>query len=68
MKLSPAQKQVLVKMEAGKWYSAYDLQVRISTLEALRERGLLDCRSGLGSIFSPRTDVLFRKRINQKGE
>lgn len=59
MKLSDTQKKVIEKMEPGKWYCAYILQASLATLDALKKKGVLTSRSGLGSIFSPRTGVEF---------
>lgn len=65
MKLSKLQEEALERMELGKWYSAYGLQVSLGTLEALGRKGKVKVRRGLGSIFSPRTEIKFMK-VKQK--
>lgn len=62
MKLSLTQKKVLTKMERGKWHSSYNLGCSISTLEALHDKGYVHRKSGLGSTFSPTTDIEFKKK------
>ncbi len=62
MKLSPAQKVVLDKMKVNEWYSAYDLQCPIATLEALSRKGLVRMQSGLGAIYSPRVNIMYQKK------
>lgn len=61
MKLSKKQKEVLIKMEAGKWFSPYDLKVSRATLNALLDRGLVEHRAELGHLFSPTTANKYRK-------
>lgn len=63
-KLSKAQKVVLNKMNSGQWYTAYDLNCSLTTLESLANRKILEMKSGLGSMFSPRTEIYFRKKEN----
>jgi len=58
-KLSKTQSKVVRKMIDMKWYSAYDLQCGISTLESLYKRGIVGKSSGLGSLFCPRTGIKF---------
>lgn len=62
MQLTKIQKATLEKMEQGKWYSAYDLQVRIVTLEALLRKGLVK-RSELraGDMFFPTVNIKWMK-------
>ncbi len=60
MKRSKLQKKVLEKMEFDKWYTAYDLQVPISTLNALTNRGILKSKSDVGALFAPQTSIEFR--------
>ena len=62
MKLSKTQKETLEKMEEGKWYTAYDLQVSLNTLYALYNRDLVDLKKDLMWTFFPRTSLNFRKR------
>jgi len=62
MKVTITMQAVLDKMERGKWYCAYDLRCNMSTLEALRKRGLVKRKVGMGQFFSPRTDIEWRKR------
>jgi len=42
MKLSKMQEETLKKMKWEKWYSSYDLGVRISTLFALESKGFVE--------------------------
>ena len=56
MKLSPAQNNVLNDLRMrGASLSAYDLQCSLSTLYALRNKGLVTSKGD--GIFSPRTDI-----------
>lgn len=61
-KVKYPQKEVLKKIKRGVWYSAYNLQVSIATLRALVKKGILESKSGLGSLFDPRSNVMFRLR------
>lgn len=62
MKLSKSQLLCLNKMIVDEPYSAYDLQVSLSTLNSLEKMGLVKSRrGGLGSLFSPRMGIIFRK-------
>ena len=64
MKISDVQHKVLndLRMRGGAsfgspvtWLSAYDLQCSLSTLYALRRKGLVTSKGD--GIFSPRTDI-----------
>ena len=48
------------KLGKDKWYSAYNLHCRISTLNALAAKGIVKSRSSIGSLFSPSTDIYFQ--------
>lgn len=58
-KLTKVQSDVVKKMADREWYTAYDLQCKISTLNALYEKSLLSRQSPMGSYFCPRTIVKF---------
>lgn len=66
-KLTRIQKETLDKMEPGKWYSAYDLKARISTLEALHRRKMLNRKMEPGYIFYPTLHIKWRKLATQEG-
>ncbi len=59
--MSKTQKRALNKMEIGKEYSAYQLRESLATLHSLVRLGLLSKRAELGSVWSPRTGLLFTK-------
>jgi len=59
VKISPTQEKVLAKMEPGKWYSAYNLQCSLATLEALHKKDILKRKSSLGSMAFPRNEIEF---------
>ena len=61
-KLSKTQQKALVGMHIGIWYSAYDLQVSIATLNALHRMNLVERRSDIGVFYSPRTAVEFKRK------
>ena len=61
MKLSKIQKRTLSMMEIGIWYSAYDLKIPIGTLRTLRDKKILESRQELGSMYSPQTEIKFRR-------
>jgi len=42
VKLSETQKRTLERMKEGKWYTSYQLGIRISTLLALEQKGLVE--------------------------
>jgi hypothetical protein len=60
--LSVSQRRALAKLLAfrGGDVSAYELGESLASLDALARRGLAARRSGLGSMFSPRTNIDFR--------
>jgi len=60
-KLSPTQQKVLNAMKKDVWYSAYELNASLATLYALRNKRMVEMKSGSGSIAFPRTSIEFRK-------
>ena len=58
-KLSKAQSIVVRKMANGARYSSYDLQCKISTLDALVNKGIMNRYCGRGSMFCPRTSIKY---------
>jgi hypothetical protein len=60
MKLSPKQMSVYLKMDYT-WKSAYELRARLDTLQAIVKKGYAEGYYGLGSSFSPRTGIKFRR-------
>jgi len=69
MKLSSIQQRAYDKL-TEKHQSAYSLREGLSTLRSLVSKGLAESSSSsLGTMFSPRTAICFRKkRENEKGE
>lgn len=61
MKLSKVQKETLDKMEEGKWYSVYNLQASLNTLDALKRRGLVKREYRQGYMFFPRNQIKYMK-------
>jgi hypothetical protein len=62
MKLSKKQEEVYAKL-TSKPQSAHAMGCPISTLNALVARGLANKITKIGSIFSPRTNIYFTKKI-----
>lgn len=62
--LTKAQQEALDKMATDVWYSAYDLQVRFSTMVALVSLGLCEVQYRTGSFSSPRTCTKFRRMVS----
>ena len=60
VKLSPTQIKAVEKMERDIWYSSYDLQIGLNTLNALHDKGVVKKRGGLGSIWSPQTNIHYK--------
>ena len=60
MKLTKAQQRALSKMDVDCEYSAYDLGESISTLDALVKKGYLTREAGLGAIYSPRVNIMYK--------
>ena len=63
MKPSKEQQRVLDLMQAGEWYSAYDLSCSLATLRALTKKGLarMKGQDELGALWSPRTTYKYQK-------
>ena len=61
-KLSKVQLKTFAKMKNNIWYTAYDLGVRLTTLDALYHRNLLSRKSGLGAYSFPRTNIWYSKK------
>lgn len=59
MELSAAQEEAMKKL-TNEWQSSYALQVGRNTLDALVRKGLVQVKSGLGSLFSPSTAIKYR--------
>ena len=55
------QRAVLNEMIGNNWYSAYNLQCSISTLNALHKAGLVEGRCDSGYLHSPRTSIMYRR-------
>ena len=62
-KLSPKQIETFRKMQWDKWYSAYDLQVSIATLNALCNMKVVQSKRYQGSYFFPRTNIFFKRTM-----
>jgi len=60
MKITEVQSKVLEKMQEGEWYCAYELQCRITTLEAMCKKGIVERKSLLGAWWCPSTNIKFR--------
>lgn len=58
--LSGVQRMILGKL-TDKWQSAYELRASLATLRALEREGLAKSKETLGSMFSPRVNILWRK-------
>lgn len=60
-KLTKAQLAVLDLMYPGNWYCSYELGASLRTMRALESRDIIQSRHEMGSEFSPRTNILWRK-------
>ncbi len=60
IQLTSIQIKIIKKMKRGIWYSAYDLQVGINTLNALHSKGVLNKQTHSGYIWCPRTNLQFK--------
>lgn len=58
---TPTQLEALKVLRLGVWQSAYELQVSIATLNALERKGFVENMRTSGAMFSPRTNILWRK-------
>jgi hypothetical protein len=65
MKLSVPQQKALNKL-TDEWQSSYELQVRLNTLYVLVDKGLVERKSLVGYMFSPRNNILFRKKVTHE--
>lgn len=60
-KLSPAQSAAYgIICSKSKWESSYTLKISLGTLKALSNKGLIESRHTSGSVYSPRTGILWR--------
>ena len=60
VKLTKKQQEALNKMQRKVWYTAYDLNTSLSTLNALKNKGVIESTYTSGYFYSPRTCILFR--------
>ena len=61
--LSPARKTALARLKkVGKEQSAYELQIKINTLDALVKRGCATIRFGEGSATWPRSCIYYKAK------
>ena len=62
MKLSHAQRSAYLKLSPMVWKSAYDVRASMATMEALVKKGWAESKGhgSLGSMYSPRTTVMYR--------
>ena len=65
MKLSVPQQKALNKL-TDEWQSSYKLHVGLNTLNVLVNRGLAERKSLIGYMFSPQTNILFRKKVTHE--
>jgi hypothetical protein len=68
MKLSPIQQRALAKLSESEGQCAHDLGESLGTLNSLCLKKLAFAhRSGLGTLYSPRTGIMFfRKPANDE--
>ena len=64
MSITKVQEKALSKMESGKEYSCYNLQESITTMDALVRKKLVSKREEIGSMWSPRTSIMFKINEN----
>lgn len=66
-KLSQKQEEAMAIMTlmTKNWRSSYELGISLNTLQALEKRGLIRSKHNLGSMFSPRTAILWRKESQE---
>lgn len=57
--LSKNMKEALSKC-TNEWQSAYEMGVKINTLDALKNRGLIERQYNLGAMAFPRTGIEWR--------
>ena len=62
MKLTKKQEEIYEKLTT-KPQSAYEIGCSIATLNALVAKGLVTKKTNIGSMFSPRTNIYFTKKI-----
>lgn len=63
-KLTPEQDRVIRElMKSKEWMNAFNLHTTLNTLYALNNKGLVTYKQGLGSMFSPRTEIEFKSTI-----
>jgi len=64
-KLTAKQSDLLLTLQGGQWHSAYDLGLSsCAQLERLQEKGYLESKAGLGSVFTPTTAIKWRLNYN----
>lgn len=63
MKLSDSQLKALRKLRGHKGQSSYELQINRRTLESLVARELAYRECGIGSIWSPETNIRYRLSV-----
>lgn len=59
--MTPTQQKVYGSMKVGATYSSYELRCSLSTLRALVKKGKVKSFVTPGYLFSPRTNILFRR-------
>jgi DNA-binding MarR family transcriptional regulator len=64
MTISARQEQHMRVLRAGST-NAYNSGMNMGTLQSLEKRGLVDVVRGRGSVFSPRTSIVWK--LNDKG-
>jgi len=64
MKLSKVQIRALNKLDAHEWWSAYEINESLATLQALKHKGLVESKHTLGAFSFPRIGILFRIKTN----
>jgi len=57
----------LIRVKPERWWCAYDLQARLSTLQALVKKGLLISKSEYGAIIFPRNEIWFKLKEENHG-
>lgn len=60
MKLSPKQMKVYLKMDYT-WKSAYELQARLDTLDAIVRKGYAESRATIGHVAFPHNCIYFKR-------
>lgn len=63
VKITKKQREIFDKLSETEWKSSYDIGANLNALRQLQKKEMVKSRSGLSSMFSPRTGIEWKRKV-----